>query len=387
MPRKLFLLGAAASILGVAAAAQLAFLPGATLPDGRWPDHTAALCEVASETRRYLEQGSDYDPAVIHGGRFQDPAETPASLQTPAARIRDTLAFVCEIHAEDQRHGRPSRLADPQFIAQHFEQLRWQPDKAGAARLAAGKPLLANLPEDRLLLTKYYVRMADGHDTQTNVAPHALYGLPFDEADLSLEEADARREQITRYRFGKQRIVELESSPAGTRSLAALAPPLIRLSRADLEGALLQGTAVVTDPSGQRRYFNVHRNNGVAYDRARKPEEQERYWYFKEVPGVLGYGKDADYKIPVRPLVTVAGDVFQLGLGRLILLRTIEAGEPTYRLTVLADTGGAFHDNLYQLDWLSGYYRDWDHYHAANRHIGDYAQAWLLLKRESSQPR
>ncbi len=97
---------------------------------------------------------------------------------------------------------------------------------------------------------------------------------------------------------------------------------------------------------------------------------------------MLGYGKDANYKIPILPKVTVAGDIFQLGLGRLILLRTEEQGQPVFRLTVLADTGGAFHDNLYQLDWLSGYYRDWDDYYQANRHISDYADAWLLLKKQ-----
>ncbi len=362
-------------LLAGGACASPAFRPAATLPAGQWPDHSAELCEVAAATADYLARGSAYDPAAIHGG-------TTALLQTRPARIRETLAFVCEIQRQDRASGRSSRLADPAFIERHFELLRWHPDRAKAATLAAGKPLLQQLPADRLLLTKYYVRVADGSARQSAARPHALYGLPFDEAALPLEKADARRDSITRYRYGKQRVLALEANPDSARQMAALAPPLIWLSRADLEGALLQGTAVIEDEHGQRRYFNVHRNNGVAYDRSRKPEEQDRYWYFKEVPGVLGYGKDADYKIPVKPLVTVAGDIFQLGLGRLVLLRAEEAGQPTFRLVVLADTGGAFHDNLYQLDWLSGYYRGWDDYHAANRHISDYADAWLLLKRE-----
>ena len=350
------------------------FNPAPTLPAGQWADNGAALCEVAAATADYLGRGNAYDPAAIHGG-------TTPLLQTAPQRIRETLDFVCEVQRQDQAAGRRSRLTDPAFIEQHFELLRWHPDRARAASLATGKPLLQRLPADQLLLTKYYVRVADGSAQQSAARPHALYGLPFDEASLPLEEADARAGSITRYRYGKQRVVAMETSTESKTAMAALAPPLIWLSRADLEGALLQGTAVVEDERGQRRYFNVHRNNGVAYDRARKPEEQERYWYFKEVPGVLGYGKDADYKIPVKPLVTVAGDIFQLGLGRLVLLRAEEAGQPTFRLTVLADTGGAFHDNLYQLDWLSGYYRGWEDYHAANRHISDYAEAWLLLKR------
>jgi membrane-bound lytic murein transglycosylase len=337
---------------------------------GDWPDHSAALCEVASETRRYLARGPGYDPAAIHGGTLD-------AIATPLPRIEATLDYLCAVQQADAKAGRPSRLADAAFLAQAFEWLHWSPDRAKAASLAEGKPLLQRLPADQILLTKYYVRIASGATRKSAATPQALYGLPYDEAALSLEEADARRGQITRYRLGKQAILQ------GALEQAELAPPLIWLSRADLEGALLQGTAVI-EQDGQRRYFNVHRNNGIAYDRSRRPEEQERYWYFKEVPGMLGYGKDADYKIPVRPQVTVAGDIFQLGLGRLILLHTTEHGRPTYRLTILADTGGAFHDNLYQLDWLSGYYRDWADYHTHNRHIGDYAHTWLLLKRKDA---
>lgn len=345
------------------------------LPNGSWVDFSEDLCSVAQQTRQYLAQGNAYDPAAIHGG-------TTPWLKTPQDRIQKTLAFVCDVVNEDIQNGRKSRLTNSEFIQQHFEIVRWSPDQQRASQLSEGKPLLQRLPADRVLLTKYYVRLTDGQPEKTLQTPHALYGLPFDEAHLHLEEADAKRDQITRFRYGKQAVVAKESSADQRASLSHLAPPLIWLSRADLEGALLQGTAVVDEPNGKRRYFNVHRNNGIAYDRTIRPEQQERYWYFKEVPGVLGYGKDADYKIPVRPNVTVAGDIFQLGLGRLILLRTEEQGQPVFRLTILADTGGAFHDNLYQLDWLSGYYRDWDDYHKNNRHISDYADAWLLLKKQ-----
>ncbi|TVQ74200.1 MAG: hypothetical protein EA373_00430 [Oceanospirillales bacterium] len=350
------------------------FTPTTQLPAGQWIDLSEDLCDVAQQTHQYLAQGHAYDPAAIHGG-------TTPWLKTPPERIKETLTFICDVVNEDKQAGRASRLTNPDFITQNFELVRWAPDQQRASQLSEGKPLLQRLPADRVLLTKYYVRLTDGQPQQTSQTPHALYGLPFDEAHLTLEEADAKRDQITRYRYGKQAIVAKESSPTQAGYMRNQAPPLIWLSRNDLEGALLQGTAVVDEPNGQRRYFNVHRNNGIAYDRTIRPEQQERYWYFKEVPGVLGYGKDADYKIPIRPQVTVAGDIFQLGLGRLILLRTEEHGQPVFRLTVLADTGGAFHDNLYQLDWLSGYYRDWDDYHRNNRHIGDYADAWLLLKR------
>ncbi|MDZ7870836.1 MAG: hypothetical protein U5L02_16820 [Rheinheimera sp.] len=335
---------------------------------GQWPDRSADLCQVATETLKYIDKGQSYDPVAIHGGKI--PGAT-----VPVADIRATLLYICKIANEDKAAGRKSRLTDPNFIQQHFSFVRWLPDRTGAAKLAKNKPLLQKLPADKILQTKYFVKIADGSPVKTAEKDQALYGLPFDEAKLDLATADALGKQITRFQLGKQDIVRgaLEKTPLR-------APALFWLSRDGLEGALLQGTAVV--PSGQGyRYYNVHRTNGIPYDRTKTPEQQQRYWYFKEVKSVLGYGKDADYKIPIKPEVTVAGDIPQLGLGKLILLATPESGVMHYRLTILADTGGAFANNLFQLDWLSGYYRGWPDYFAANKHRGDYSQAYLLLKK------
>ncbi len=335
---------------------------------GQWPDRSSDLCQVATETLKYIDKGQSYDPVAIHGGKI--PGAT-----VPVSDIRATLLYICQIANEDQAAGRKSRLTDPNFVRQHFSFVRWMPDQAGAAKLSKNKPLLQNLPADKILQTKYFVKIADGSPVKTAEKNQALYGLPFDEAKLDLATADALGKQITRFQLGKQDIVQgaLEKTPLR-------APVLFWLSREGLEGALLQGTAVV--PSGQGyRYYNVHRTNGIPYDRTKTPEQQQRYWYFKQVQSVLGYGKDADYKIPIKPEVTVAGDIPQLGLGKLILLATPEAGVMHYRLTILADTGGAFANNLFQLDWLSGYYRGWPDYFAANKHRGDYSQAYLLLKK------
>jgi len=339
------------------------------LDAGVWPDNSKQLCFVADETLKYLAKGAAYDAAAIHGGKV-------AGATTPLPRVVDTLNYLCKISQEDQASGKPSRLANPQFIAQHFEFVRWLPDRTAAAKVSKNKPLVQNIPQDKLLLTKYYVRIAEGSTQKTTQQNQALYGLPFDEQALPLDQADALGKKITRFQLGKQDIVKgaLEQKPLR-------APALVWLSRDDLEGALLQGTAVVPQKNGYR-YFNVHRSNGIAYDRLLKPEQQQRYWYFKQVQSVLGYGKDADYKIPIAPEVTVAGDIVNLGLGKLILLSTIEGGKTHYRLTILADTGGAFANNQFQLDWLSGYYRDWDHYYQANKHRNDYTNAWLLLKKQ-----
>lgn len=337
---------------------------------GIWPDHSQDLCFVADETLKYLNKGRQYDPDAIHGGQL-------SGVKADLDRVKQTLAFLCTISKQDQAAGRKSRLTDPAFIQQEFEFVRWYPDREAAAKVAKDKPLLQKLPEDKILQTKYYVRIADGSQTKSASHSQALYGLPYDEAKLTLAQADKLGKKITRFQLGKQEIVRgaLEQKPLR-------APALMWLSREDLEGALLQGTAVFPSDNNGYRYFNVHRSNGIPYNRLVPPEQQQRYWYFKEVKSVLGYGKDADYKIPIAPQVTVAGDIVNLGLGKLILLATPERGTVHYRLTVLADTGGAFANNQFQLDWLSGYYRDWADYYQDNKHRGDYSLVWLLLKKQ-----
>lgn len=336
--------------------------------DGIWIDNSKDLCFVAAQTVSYLNKGQDYDPYAIHAGHV-------AGATIAVDRVKDTLNFLCEVQKQDAQRGALSRLASPDFIKQHFEFIRWYPDTDHAKRLSANKPLLQNLPREQILQTRYFVKIANGATTKNKSHPFALYGLPFDEVGMSIEEAFQHKSELTRFRFGKQAILQ-----GALEAPAAKAPPLYFLSREDLEGALLQGTAVIPSSNGYR-YFNVHRGNDIPYDRTKAPEAQQRYWYFKEVASVLGYGKDADHKIPIAPQVTVAGDIGQLGLGKLILLATREQGKLTYRLNVLADTGGAFSNNLYQLDWLSGYYRGWDDYQAANKHRDNYSFAWILVKK------
>ncbi len=323
------------------------------------------LCHVAKGTLNYLNKGASYDPVAIRDGVL-------AQWGGDLAKTRQTLEFICEISRQDKATG-ANRLADPEFINRHFTMVRWLPDKSQSAKFEAGKPLLKNIPDDKILLTKYYIKLAKGSERQSSQTPHALYSLPVDEQDLSFAQAEAKRAELIRYRFTKHQVLD------GVLDENHWANPLLWLSRADLEDTLMQGTVKV-DIAGGSRYFNVHRNNGIGYERGLKKEQQKRYWYFKETPGPLGYGKDADYKIPVSPYVTVAGDIAHLGLGKLILL----THNNEHRLTILADTGGAFEDNQYQLDYLGGYFRNWQHYRQFYKTFPDYFEArFLLLKADT----
>src|SRR5580704_5445491 len=109
---------------------------------GHFDFRSAELCDTAKETLAYLNKGPTYDPQVIHAGKV---------VSIPLDKIKATLAFICQ---------NQSRMNDPAFIRQHFDFIRWYPDLSRAQQLSANKPLLQHLPQDRILMTKYYVHLA-----------------------------------------------------------------------------------------------------------------------------------------------------------------------------------------------------------------------------------
>ncbi|MGV3525384.1 MAG: hypothetical protein ACO1RX_14230 [Candidatus Sericytochromatia bacterium] len=334
------------------------FAPAAQFAAGRVDTDPAKLAQVARETLAYLNKYPN-DRAVQ--------ANLLSELKVTPAALRRTLEKIVQTEAEDRAAKRPSRLLDPKWLEQEFELVRWSADTAGARNNRV------TLPDRRLRITKYVVFEGKGSPVQTATHTCALYAVPDEEINQTLEQADARKAQLLRYRYTKQQIVAGALKGKGVK-------PLVWLTRQGLEDALMQGSIMVTMPDGKKRMFNVHRNNGIAYDRRIKdPKDQARYWYFKEVAGILGYGQDE--KIIVQPGVTFAGDVYNLGLGKLIAIRYMLQGKPVLRLGVLADTGGAFVPNLYQLDYLAGVFPDRAAYQRGVAALPEYAETFLLIAR------
>ncbi len=335
----------------------------------QWVGKLADLCEVAQGTQHYIEQHADDDFAV-HAGNVFSPKIT-------LARVKQTLQFICKIQEQDRQQA-VKRLHQPDFIYQHFEFVQWLPDKAKAESIAKkskqlGKQqLLTNIPENKILLTKYYTKLLTASDKPTAEYSQALYALPYDEQGLTQQEAEQQRDKLTRFRYTRQQVM------SGVLLQKNLAKPLVWVSPDALHDVLLQGTGVL-NVNGVIRYFNVHRNNGIAYDYHHTKQAQARYWYFAEVPSILGYGKNLASKIAIKPQVTVAGNIQQLGLGKLLLLQYNLNQQSVNQWVVLADQGGAFDNNLFQLDLLVGSYRGWQDYHQANKHLPDYVKAWILL--------
>lgn len=325
------------------------------LPDTHYEINAPALCKTATQTLAYLNQGEAYDPNAIHPG---------TALPIPLSRIKATLRFICAHQAQ---------LNDPLFVQKHFEFIRWQPDMEQVKRFSANKPLLEKLPSDRILMTKYYVHQASASMHPTPNKPYAIYALPHDEDSLTIEQTLIQPD-LTRLHFGKQAIL------AGALNNKQV-PVLAYVSRDDLESALMQGTLVADfGPQLGQKIFNVHRNNNIAYDRNKAPYDQERYWYFKSVDGIKGYGKDADHKITVNTEVTFAGDITQWGLGKLLMVQYPEKnGGLTTRVGVLADTGGAFEGNGYQVDFLAGTYRGKGAFIQASRDLPNDVYAYFMV--------
>lgn len=330
------------------------FIAAEPLAAKHYEINAPALCATAKETLAYLAKGQAYDPQVIHQGKV---------LAIPLSRLKASLVFICK---------NQNRMNDPDFVKAHFNFFRWYPDQQQAKKFAPNRPLLENLPKDRILMTKYYVHLAKASRTPSASKPYALYALPNDEQNLSFEEAEANP-NLTRFKYGKQAIL------AGALADKDV-PVLAYLSRDDLEAALLQGTLVADFGDHQApKIFNVHRCNNIAYNKVQNPHQQNRYWYFKEVEGIKGYGKDADHKITVKPEVTFAADLNQLGLGKLLMIQYPTKDGPITRVGILADTGGAFSKNLYQVDFLAGSYPGKEAFYQATRHLPDYVRAYFMV--------
>lgn len=318
----------------------------AALPNQTIDFDELALLNVLKETRSYfLDHGCD-DPKILQAGVLGTEGITVTD-------VIDTLDFLIETLATDISADAPTRLKDPAFINQHFKVIRW---------LAYD---LDYLNDTRARITKYAVFTHSGSRERTEI-----YNTPVYRIKDGLENEDF----ITRYT--KQEALSGIFEPGGSEY--GKVDTLAYLTREGFEDALLQGTALIELTDGSTTYFNVDKNNGIAYVPGLPQPQQERFWYFKEVNKLNGYGLNSDVKIPIEPGVTFAGDVLNIGLGKLV---AIEDRNQNIRLGLIADTGGAFLPNLHQLDFFAGVFPDRPTYQQAVQDLPEFTKAYFLLKK------
>lgn len=319
------------------------------LPNTKVNFNQKDLLSVLLNTRKYFQDYAKADPDILR----------PGILGNQGVTVQDvlkTLDFMTTVLKEDISNNRASRLQNSDFINTHFRVIKW----------SAHNP--KEQSQNRLRITKYAVFTHPGSRTKTST-----FNIPI----YSLKEKFATDKFYQRYT--KQDVLSGIYEPGG-REFGKV-QPLAYLTRDGLEEALMEGTVLINFTDGSQAFFNVDRNNGMSYIRGLRATAQKRYWYFREVDAIKGYGYKIDAKISIKPGVTFAGDVLNIGLGKLIVIEHSQGGRKQLRMGVIADTGGAFLPNLHQLDFLAGIFENKKDFGQNISQLPEYATAYILVKK------
>lgn len=319
------------------------------LPNNQINFNQTDLLTVLTNTREYFEKYASEDPDLQRTG----------ILITQGVTVKDilkTLDFMITVLEEDIANKRTTRLQDPSFINTNFRVIKW----------SAHNP--ENPQQKQLRITKYAAFIHPGSRKKTS-----KYNTPI----YALKEELNQDKFYTKYT--KQDVLSGIYEPGGKEF--GKVKPIAYLTRNGLEAALMQGTVLVNFTDGTKEFLNVDKNNGMSYIRGVKATSQKRYWYFKEVDAIKGYGYKIDAKISIKPGVTFAGDVLNIGLGRIIVIEDNQNGKKRLKMGVIADTGGAFLPNLYQLDFLAGTFASEKDFQQYIHKLPEYTNAYILVKK------
>ncbi|MEH1982301.1 MAG: hypothetical protein V7L27_24030 [Nostoc sp.] len=319
------------------------------LPNSKVKFNQGDLLTVLVNTRKYFQDYASADPDILRAG----------ILATQGVTVQDvlkTLDFMIAVLKEDTANNRATRLQDPKFINTNFRVIKWSAYNPNSKQ------------QKQLRITKYAVFTHPGSRKKTSTFNTPIY---------SLKENSNNDKFYTRYT--KQDVLSGIYEPGG-REFGKVTT-LAYLTRNGLEEAIMEGTILINFTDGYKAFFNVDRNNGMSYIRGLKATAQKRYWYFREVDAIKGYGYKIDAKISIKPGVTFAGDVLNIGLGKVVVIEHTQGGRKHLQMGVIADTGGAFLPNLYQLDFLAGIFNNKKEFGQNITQLPDYATAYFLVKK------
>lgn len=306
------------------------------------------LLITITNTIEYFNKNLDSDEIIKRTGFL-------GSMNVKVEDVLKTLEFIKETLTEDISKGKKIRMKDPDFINKNFKIITWKPYNQKDAT------------QKNIRITKYAIFTHTGSKIKTKEFTIPLYEIKAD--------SDFYK------KYTKQEVLTGIYEKKGTSFKKA--KPLVYLTRDGLEEALMEGTLLVKFNDGTKAFYNVDKNNGIAYVKGLKRESQKRYWYFKKVTGINGYGsKNIDNKIKIEDSVTFAADVFNIGLGKIVLLDYKIQGKQKLKLGIIADTGGAFLPNLAQLDFLAGSFKSRDEFSKSINSLPSYADVSFLIKNQ-----
>lgn len=276
-------------------------------------------------------------------------------------KVKETLRYIIALIENDKKAKRPFRILNPSFLNKYFKFIKWSGDIASANK--NGKKGASK----EIYLTHYATFEINGNYKKTRKHPYALYSIinKYFEKDL-------------RFKISKQNAL---TGRLNRNIYKNKVKPLVWVSREGLEEALMQGTTIVKMPNGKKRIFCVSKNNGFAYDKnIKNRKQQKRYWYFKEVTNDRHFKK---HNVINLGQTVFAGDIYNIGLGKIIAIRYKNklTKKTEMRLGILADSGGAFVNNLYQLDFYNGIFKNHTEFYKKIASIPKNVQSFILVKR------
>lgn len=296
---------------------------------GRVVSNPRYLLQAAKDTLAYVNR-RDENEEVVNPKPFKN--------LLSYNDVRQTLQFIISTIQSDLDADRPQRILDTKFLKKHFACLEWSADWKSAAKQAISMP-----HDGKIRLTSYGIFVVKGGYKKSAAYPCGLYALLDD--------------RISKKYTKQQVLAGALEQPANRSKRRALA----WVCRQDLEDALMHGTVLVMMPNGSCKVLNVDKHNGIAYDRRLKNVlAQKRYWFFREIRGKSAQGAAIIKRFKQRQNVIFAGDLDHIGIGKVVALtyKNPLTKKQEVRIGILADTGGAFKNNLYQLDLFGGIFQN-----------------------------
>ncbi len=277
------------------------------------------------------------------------------------AKVKETLKFIIDIIKSDQRLNSAPRVLDPLFLNNYFKFIKWSGDRVSAAK--HDKKIF----NGAVYLTHYATFKLPGSYTKSKKYLHALYAL-----------VNKSGNNVWIKKLSKQDVL---AGKLDTTEYKDKARPLFWVSRDGLEESLMQGSSIIKMPDGKEFIVSVDKNNGFAYDKTIKDRKnQKRYWYFRVIPRNK---KFKEYNIINLGGALFAGDVYNIGFGKIVAIRykSKRTGKMEMRLGVIADFGGAFVNNLYQLDFYGGVFNSKGNFYKWVSSMPRNVQAYILVKK------
>ncbi len=309
-----------------------------------------ALLEVIQDSLAFIDKRWPADASILDPTAF-------GQTSFPFSRVVQTLKYLETVIKKDLKKG-VHRIHSPQFLQDHFDFIKWHPDNTTAQERGAF------LKKERLRRTVYVTYQVEGSAHKTDLYRYPLYRLKHGHIPPTLTKQEIFNGALSQPKYDK------------------LVKPLVWLSQEGVEDALLQGTIIVKMPDGKKRIFTNDKHNGFAYEQPISPvARQKRYWFFKESsPHHTTHFVD---RLAQRKGIVLASDIDNIGLGKLVMLSAVNPQTNTQEMSlcVIADTGGAFKKNLFQVDMFGGIFSSKEAVKNYIKTIPEYVDAYLLVKK------